>query len=61
MISSYQDKTALMFRFACYKDHHALSDVTVQVNLALMLPENGKMVYKYYNLPLERSKIEVCR
>ncbi|MEO8405956.1 MAG: ion channel, partial [Chitinophagaceae bacterium] len=28
-ISPYRDKTALMFRFVCYKDHHALTDVTV--------------------------------
>jgi inward rectifier potassium channel len=58
VIAPYRDKTALMFRFACYKEHHALSDVTVQVNLAMLIEENGKANYKYYDLPLERSKIE---
>ena len=47
-----------MFRFACYKEHHALSDVTVQVNLAMLIQEDGQANYKYYDLTLERSKIE---
>ncbi|HEX6429024.1 MAG TPA: ion channel [Niastella sp.] len=58
IIAPYRDKTALMFRFVCYKQNHALTDVTVQVNLALLINENGEPKYKYYNLPLERSKIE---
>jgi len=47
-----------MFRFVCYKQDHALTDVSVQVNLAMLLQENGKSNYRYYELPLERSKIE---
>jgi inward rectifier potassium channel len=58
IIAPYRDKTALMFRFVCYKQNHALSDVTVQVNLALLITENGQAKYRYYNLPLERAKIE---
>jgi inward rectifier potassium channel len=58
VIAPYRDKTALMFRFACYKEHHALSDVTVQINLAMLIQENGQANYRYYDLPLERSKIE---
>jgi inward rectifier potassium channel len=58
IIAPYRDKTALMFRFVCYKQNHALTDVTVQVNLALLIRENGEAKYRYYNLPLERSKIE---
>jgi len=57
-ITPYRDKTGLMFRFACYKEHHALSDVTVQVNLAMLIQEDGQANYKYYELELERSKIE---
>jgi inward rectifier potassium channel len=57
-IAPYRDKTALMFRFVCYKEHHALTDVTVQVNLAMLIQENGQANYKYYDLPLERHKIE---
>jgi inward rectifier potassium channel len=58
IIAPYRDKTGLMFRFVCYKQNHALSDVTVQVNLALLIRENGVAKYRYYNLPLERGKIE---
>ena len=57
-ISPYRGQTALMFRFACYKENHALTDVTVQVILAMLIQENGQANYKYYELPLERSKIE---
>jgi inward rectifier potassium channel len=58
VIAPYRDKTALMFRFVCYKDQHALTDVTVQLNLAMLIQENGKANYKYYSLPLERSRVE---
>ncbi|TMI79929.1 MAG: transporter [Bacteroidetes bacterium] len=57
-ITSYRDKKGLMFRFACFKEHHALSDVTVQVNLAMLIQEDGQANYKYYVLALERSHIE---
>jgi inward rectifier potassium channel len=58
IIAPYKGKTALMFRFACYKENHALTDVTVQVNLAMLIQEDGEPQYRYYELPLERSKIE---
>lgn len=58
VIAPYRSKMALMFRFACYKQNHALTDVNVIVTLAMLLNENGNASYKYYNLPLERSKIE---
>ena len=58
IIAPYRGGSALMFRFACYKQNHALTDVSVQVNLAMLITENGKANYKYYELPLERSKIE---
>ena len=58
VIAPYHGKTALMFRFVCYKEQHALTDVTVQVNLAMLIQEDGKANYEYYNVPLERSKIE---
>jgi inward rectifier potassium channel len=58
IIAPYRDQTALMFRFVCYKENHALTDVSVQVNLAMLIEENGQYHYKYFELPLERSKIE---
>jgi inward rectifier potassium channel len=30
----------------------------VQVNLAMLIQENGRANYKYYDLPLERNRIE---
>lgn len=58
VIAPFRGGTGLMFRFACYKERHALTDVEVQVNLALKVQENGKSVYRFYDLPLERSRIE---
>ncbi|MBO9205309.1 MULTISPECIES: ion channel [Niastella] len=58
VITPFKEKTALMFRFVCYKQNHALTDVIVQVNLAMMVNENGESKYRYYTLPLERGKIE---
>ena len=58
VISPFKGKMGLMFRFACYKQHHALTDVTVMVTLAILRNENGEPVYRYYNLPLERSRID---
>jgi inward rectifier potassium channel len=58
VIAPYRDKMGLMFRFVCYKQNHALTDVIVQVTLAMLLNEKDKPAYKYYNLTLERSKID---
>ncbi len=58
LISPYQNGTGLMFRFASYKDNHNLTYVEVKVNLSLLEEENGKMIYKFYDLPLERSRVD---
>ena len=58
LIAPYQDKTALMFRLVSYKDHHNLTDAEIKVNLALQVQENDKTSYKFYELPLERSKVD---
>ena len=58
LISPYQDITALMFRFASYKDNHVLTNVEVVVTIGLQVPEDGKLVYKFYTLPLERSRAD---
>lgn len=58
LIAPYQDITGLMFRFACYKDGHTLTNVEVRVNLALLSNENGENVYKFFDLPLERKKAD---
>ncbi len=59
LISPFHDKTALMFRLASYKDNHNLTDVDIQINLGMLVSENGdKPEYKFYRIDLERSKIE---
>ena len=59
LIRPFQDKTALMFRLASYKDNHNLTDVDILINLGMLVSENGgKPEYKFYRIELERSKIE---
>jgi inward rectifier potassium channel len=47
-----------MFRIASLKDNHNLTDVEVKVNMALQVQENEKLSYKFYELPLERSRVD---
>jgi len=58
VIAPYQDKTALMFRFASYKDNHILTNVEIKVNVGLQVEENEKNVYKFFDLHLERSRVD---
>jgi inward rectifier potassium channel len=59
VIAPFRGSTGLMFRFACYKERHALVDVEIQVNIAFKVQENGESVYKFYDLPLERKRVEM--
>jgi inward rectifier potassium channel len=58
LISPYKEGTALMFRFAAFKDKHTLTDLEVRVNVGLLVVENEKPDYKYFTLTLERSRVE---
>jgi len=59
LIGPYKDGTGLMFRFAPYKDNHALTDVEIRVNIGLQVQmENGTAEYRYYDLLLERNRVE---
>ncbi len=58
LVSPYQDKTALMFRFASYKENHMLTNVEVIVTIGLQAIENDKPVFKFYSLNLERSRVD---
>lgn len=58
LITPYQDKSGLMFRFVSYKQNHTLTDVEVKVTLAMLVQEDSKAIYKFYDLPLERSKVQ---
>ncbi len=56
IIAPYKDGKGLMLRLATYKNNH-LTEVEVQLTVALHLEENGKTVTRFFPLPLEISKI----
>jgi len=58
LVSPYKDITGLMFRFASYKDKHTLTNVEIRVNIGLQVQVDGKAEYRYYDLALERTKVE---
>jgi inward rectifier potassium channel len=58
LITPYKEGTAIMFRFAAYKDKHALTDLEIKVNTGLLVTEAGKTEYRYFSLNLERSRVE---
>ena len=58
LISPYHGKTALMFRFVTYKDHHTLTNVEIKVNIAIRVGDGDEAQYKFYDLTLERYKVD---
>lgn len=56
LIAPYKEGRALMLRLATYKNNH-LTDVEGQLTISIQVNENGKMVNKFYGLPLEISRI----
>ncbi|MDQ2720527.1 MAG: ion channel [Bacteroidota bacterium] len=58
LISPYKNEMGLMFRFAAFKDKHALTDLEIKVNTALLVIEEDAPVYKYFTLDLERTRVE---
>lgn len=58
LISPYREGIGLMFRMVPYKDIHQLTDARVAVSLSLLVTENGKSDYQFYQLALERSRID---
>jgi inward rectifier potassium channel len=58
LIAPYRDITGLMFRFVTYKDNHTLTNVEIKVNIAMRVDENGAASYQFYDLALERHKVD---
>lgn len=58
LISPFKNGTGLMFRMVPYKTNHHLTDTKVVVNIAFMEMEDDKPEYKFYQLNLERSRID---
>lgn len=58
LIAPYRGIQGLMFRIASFKNKHALTDVSVRVTASFSVIEEGKSVYKFYELELERKHID---
>ncbi|HTJ48605.1 MAG TPA: ion channel [Cyclobacteriaceae bacterium] len=58
LVAPYRGKSGLMFRFVSFKDNHTLTAVEIKVNVALQVLENEKMTYKFYDLELERNRVD---
>lgn len=58
LISPYKGGTGLMFRMVPYKINHHLTDARVVVNLALTISEGEAQQFKFFQLNLERSRID---
>ncbi|WP_396198792.1 ion channel [Flavobacterium sp.] len=56
LIAPYKDGTALMMRLAPHKNTN-LTDAEAFVTVGILIDENGVISNKFYNLPLEMSKI----
>ncbi len=56
LIAPYKDGTAFMFRLCPYKNNN-LSEVEVKLTMAITNEENGKLTDKFFDLPLEITKI----
>lgn len=58
VVAPYRGITGLMFRFVSRKEAHALTDLTVKVNLGMMVMDNGQPVFKFFDLDLERNRVD---
>ncbi len=58
VIAPYRGITGLMFRFVATKEFHSLTDLTVRVNVGMQVMENDVPVYKFYDLELERNRVD---
>jgi inward rectifier potassium channel len=58
LISPFRQGRGLMFRMVPYKTNHHLTDVKVVVNISFMVREGENTEYKFYQLDLERSRID---
>jgi inward rectifier potassium channel len=59
LISPFQGGTALMFRLVAYKNNHHITNAGIKVGVGLTVTENGQQVFKFYDLELERSRVDM--
>lgn len=58
LVSPYKGDRALMFRLATFKNHHHLTNAEVKVNLGITVQEDGVAVFRFYDLALERQRVD---
>ncbi len=56
LLAPFQDGNAIMLRLAPFKNT-TLTDAEAKVSLGLVVEENGKMVNKFFQLPLEYERV----
>ncbi len=56
LIAPYRGSKALMIRLATYKNNH-LTDAEAQLTVAMHVMEDGKKITRFYQLPLEISRV----
>lgn len=58
LVAPYKEGTSLMFRMVPYKANHFLTDAQVSVNAAMLVSGNEGAEYRFFNLALERRRID---
>ena len=58
LIAPYKEGIGLMFRMVPYKSKHHLTNAHVVVSLAMQITDGGVSEFKFYQLNLERSRID---
>jgi len=58
LISPYKNGMGLMFRMVPYKIKHHLAEVRTVVTIAFTVMEDDKQEFKFYQLNLERSRVD---
>jgi inward rectifier potassium channel len=56
LLAPFENGTAIMFRMVPYKSHY-LMDAEVKLTLVMKVDENGMLTNRFYNLPLEYSRV----
>lgn len=59
LISPFKDGWAFMFRMVPYKGNHHLTEARVNVTISLLLPNDDRPEYQFFQLALERSRIDM--
>lgn len=59
LVSPYRGGVGLMFRLVSFKETHIITGAEVKVTTAFKVDVNGKQEFKFYELPLERNRVDM--